>query len=275
MFGIFQNRRRAKLLAVPLPPAWRGIIDHNVPLCARLPAALRRELEGKVQVFLDEKEFEGCAGQVIDDEIRVTIAANACLLLLNRETDYFPRMGSILVYPSGFHVKHRVVDEHGLEEVIEEESLGEAWERGSVILSWEDVRLDSQQPDDGFNVVIHEFAHQLDFEDGSPNGTPLLEDKTSYARWKAVMTREYEALCRVADRLDAADVETGEDWQWELRPRPAAEESVLDPYGAEDPAEFFAVATEAFFEDAVRLRSTHPELYTILAQFYRQDPASL
>lgn len=268
MFGLLRNRRRRKLMQTPLAPPWRAVVEANAPLCARLPAPLRAELEGKVQVFLNEKEFEGCAGQAITDEVRVTVAAHACLLLLGRETEFFPRMGSILVYPRAFRVRHRHVDEHGLESEIDEENLGEAWERGCVILSWEDALIDAREPDDGFNVILHEFAHQLDMEDGYPNGTPLL-DKALYGRWQQVMTREYEALRQVADTLDE---EPEDDWQWEFRPRPEHDD-VLDPYGAEDPAEFFAVATEAFFEDALRLRERHRELYTVLADYYRVDPA--
>lgn len=270
MFGILKNRRRAKLMQTPLPQAWRAIIDANAPLCTRLPAPLRGELEGRVQVFLNEKEFEGCAGQTITDEVRVTVAALACLLLLNRENDFYPRMGSILVYPNAFRVKHRHVDEHGFETEVEEENLGEAWERGSVILSWEDALIDAREPDDGFNVAIHEFAHQLDMEDGYPNGTPLLADKDSYKRWQKVMTREFEALRKVADALDEGPPE---DWEWEFRPR-HAHADVLDVYGAEDPAEFFAVATEAFFEDAHRLKAHHRELYAALSDYYCLDPAA-
>jgi Mlc titration factor MtfA (ptsG expression regulator) len=270
MFGILKNRRRAKLQQTPLPSTWRDFIARNAPLCARLPATERTQLDGHVQVFLAEKEFEGCAGVTITDEMRVTVAAHACLLLLNRKTDYFPRMGSILVYPNVFRVKHRHVDEHGFESEIEEENLGEAWERGSVILSWEDALLDARDPDDGFNVILHEFAHQLDMEDGAPNGTPLLPTKEMYQRWKTVMTREYEALCAVAEREED---EQGNDWKWEFRPRPDSDE-VLDPYGAEDPAEFFSVATEAFFEDAARLRGKHRELYDLLRDYYGLDPAA-
>ncbi|CAG0995826.1 MtfA peptidase [Planctomycetaceae bacterium] len=270
MFGILKNRRRAKLMQTPLPQAWREFINLNAPLCTRLPAPLRAELEGRVQVFLAEKEFESCAGQPITDEVRVTVAALACLLLLNRENDNYPQMGSILVYPNAFRVKHRHVDEHGFETEVDEENLGEAWERGSVILSWDDALIDAREPDDGFNVAIHEFAHQLDMEDGYPNGTPLLADKGKYQRWQEVMTREYEALRKTAATMEHVSVE---EWEWELRPRHEHIE-VLDVYGAEDPAEFFAVATEAFFEDARRLKSHHPELYAVLSDYYCLDPAA-
>ena len=259
MFGLLKNRRRARLQATPLPASWREIMQRGAPLCRRLSAAQLRDLEGHVQVFLHEKSFEGCGGQAITDEVRVVIAANACLLLLGRETNYFPHMGSVLVYPSSFRVHQKVSDEHGLESEIDEENLGEAWERGSVILSYEDVMLDARDTTDGFNLVLHEFAHQLDMEDGSPNGSPILA-RHLVGRWNSVMAAEYQALCEKTDRLDDLESEVDEkaDWNWELRPRPElGEDFVLDPYGAEDPAEFFAVATEAFFEDGKRLRERH------------------
>ncbi len=270
MFGFLKNRRRQRLMQTPLPVAWQEFINRNAPLCARLPAPLRTELEGRIQVFLAEKEFEGCAGQAITDEVRVTVAALACLLLLNRENDYYPRMGSILVYPNAFRVKRRHVDERGFESEVEEENLGEAWERGSVILSWEDALIDAREPDDGFNVALHEFAHQLDMEDGWPNGTPLLTAKELYQRWQIVMTREYEALRKNAAALEHVSVA---EWEWEFRPR-HEHVDVLDVYGAEDPAEFFAVATEAFFEDARRLKTRHSELYALLSDYYCLDPAT-
>jgi Mlc titration factor MtfA (ptsG expression regulator) len=161
------------------------------------------------------------------------------------------------------------MDEHGFETEVEEENLGEAWERGSVILSWEDALIDAREPDDGFNVALHEFAHQLDMEDGWPNGTPLLPSKEIYQRWQKIMTREYEALRETAAALEHVSVE---EWEWEFRPR-HGHADVLDVYGAEDPAEFFAVATEAFFEDAARLKARHSELYALLSDYYCLDPA--
>ncbi|MCC6572340.1 MAG: zinc-dependent peptidase [Planctomycetes bacterium] len=292
MFGLFSNRRRRALRAQASPATWRGILKRNVPLFARLDAADQAELIGHMQVFLAEKNFEGCRGLEITEEIRVTIAAQACLLLIHREADYFPHMGAVLVYPEAYLTRHKHLDEHGLEEDIEQVNVGEAWERGSVILSWADVKLDAQDVDDGFNVVLHEFAHQLDMEDGVADGVPVLPvrgaaRKPAYAEWARVMEEEFAALTRYAEWLDEHypedDVAGASLPRWPGRPAPAKPEPaerpaflaahVLDPYGAEDPAEFFAVATEAFFEDAAALKEHHPALYAQLQAFYRQDPA--
>lgn len=295
MFGIFIRRRRKALKAQPVPDTWRGILRRGCPLFWRLPDVERVELLGHMQVFLAEKNFEGCRGQEITEEVKVVIAANACLLLLHRDTDYFARMGSVLVYPTAYLTRHTFRDDRGLEEEVEQVNVGEAWERGSVILSWEDVQLDAEDPDDGFNVVLHEFAHQLDMEDGVADGVPVLEvrggraRRAAYARWLAVMKQEFEALNRYADWLEEHTPDDQDDDRTALeafddmrqRPRDACtalgEEGplhILDPYGAEDPAEFFAVATEAFFEDATALKQHHSALYAELAAYYRQDPAA-
>lgn len=276
MFGLFSSRRRKALREQPPPETWRGILRRLVPLFARLDAADQRELLGHMRVFLAEKNFEGCRGQEIIEEIRVTVAANACLLLLHRDADYFPHAGAVLVYPEAFLTRHTHRDEHGLEEQIEQVNVGEAWERGSVILSWEEMRLDAQDPDDGYNVILHEFAHQLDMEDGVADGVPVLvpprgKRKEAYAQWAAVMKREFAALGKVAGWLDEHFPEGGEE---DVDLPDDAPLHVLDPYGAEDPAEFFAVATEAFFEDAAALKEHHPALYAQLRGFYRQDPAA-
>jgi Mlc titration factor MtfA (ptsG expression regulator) len=292
MFGFFTRRRRRGLRAQPTPGEWRGILKRCVPLFARLNAVDQEELTGHMKVFLAEKNFEGCAGLLITAEMRVTVAAQACMLLLHRETDYFPRMGAILMYPAAFLVKHTQHDEHGFEEQVEQENAGEAWERGSVILSWEDVQLDSEDPDDGFNVVLHEFAHQLDMEDGEANGVPVLERREDYKAWKPVMEAEFARLTEFADwaeehehnllahhredREPMHEAFENNRWRHPKLGRLGAKHQpfhVMDPYGAEDPAEFFAVATEAFFEDAKDLKEHHPSLYAQLQGYYKQDPA--
>jgi Mlc titration factor MtfA (ptsG expression regulator) len=251
MFGFFKRRRRERLRAAPFPEPWLEIIDKNVPLCKRLTEADRRELYGHVQVFLAEKYFEGCGGLGLTDEIKVTIAAQACLLLLHRDTDYYPRLITILVYPTAYLAD--TVQHLGAGTVLEgqEVRLGEAWKSGVVVLSWDDVRDDSLDIRDGRNLVLHEFAHQLDMEDGAADGTPLL-DRRQHRAWAEVLGDEYERLRR--------DCVLGRS-------------TVLDKYGATDPAEFFAVATECFFETPARLKRRHPELYEQLKSFYRQDPA--
>jgi Mlc titration factor MtfA (ptsG expression regulator) len=246
--------RRLKLRSTPFPPEWRGILHRRFPLLACLPPADQRELEGHIQVFLAEKQFEGCDGLVITDEIRVVIAAQACLLLLHRDTDYYPDLQSILVYPSTYY--SRVTEED------EKESrglAGQSWQRGPVILAWDAVQGGVSNRSDGQNVVFHEFAHQLDEEDGRVDGLPVLEVKgtlserlSRYRSWARILSKEYE-------QLQCASVE--------------GQKSVMDEYGATGPAEFFAVATECFFEKPRQLRQKHPELYDELKRFYQQDPA--
>jgi len=252
-FGLLKQRRRRKLRAQPAPPAWRPTLSRILPVFRKLPPKDQEELLGHIQVFLAEKQFEGCGGLKLTDEIRLTIAAQACLLLLHRETDYYPQLSTILVYPSTY-IAH---GERHLEGPIWEEGgqslLGHTQRRlGVIVLAWDAARWGVTNPSDGRNVVLHEFAHQLDFEDYSTDGAPALATRAEYRDWARVMSREFEAL-------------------------QAAEEaglpSVLDPYGATNPAEFFAVATEAFFERPVALRARHPELYAELGKFFRQDPA--
>jgi Mlc titration factor MtfA (ptsG expression regulator) len=254
VFGFFKRRRRAALLAAQFPADWLEIIERNVGFYACLPDDDRRELQGLVQIFLAEKTFEGCGGLELTDEMKVTIAAQACLLLLHRQTDVYPRLVTVLVYPSAYVAKN--VRPIGGPLVLEGESarLGESWATGVVVLSWNDVRAGASDIHDGQNLVLHEFAHQLDREDGSINGTPLLEQRSQYLAWGRVLNAEYERLRRDSAR---------------------GRSTVLDTYGATDPAEFFAVATECFFEKPGVLRHRHPELYEELKTFYRQDPARL
>jgi len=253
MFGFLKARRRKKLKAAPFPAEWLEIVERNVALYRRLPEADRRELLGHIQVFLSEKPFEGCGGLAITDEIRVTVAAQACLLLLHRQTDYFPRLHSIIVYPTSFVAKTVKQEGPGMIAEGPEARLGEAWLRGPLVLSWDDVLADAAGNRTGSNVVLHEFAHELDDEDGEANGAPALERGQSYADWARVLGAAYERLRRDAER---------------------GRESVLNDYGAESPAEFFAVATECFFEMPVDLRIQQPELYEKLEEFYRQDPTT-
>ena len=254
VLGILTSRRRARLRAQPVPPEWRRIAAQNLPIFRRLTPADQEELLQHVQVFVAEKHFEGCGGLELTDEVRITIAAQACLLLLHRETDYYPRLRSILVYPSGYtaHGEHHV--EGGIWEEGAEERLGHTEQRlGALVLAWDAAKHGAHDPTDGENLVLHEFAHQLDFEDASTNGTPVLGSRAEYLAWGRVMSEEFEAL-RAAEA-------TGEP-------------TLIDQYGAENPAEFFAVVTEAFFERPHALERRHPALYERLASFYRQDPRS-
>jgi MtfA peptidase len=253
VFGFLNRRRRRNLREQPIPPAWRSTLTSNLPVFRRLPPQDQTELLGHVQVFLSEKQFEGCGGLELTDEIRLMIAAQACLLLLHRETDYYPQLSTILVYPSTYIAP----GERHLEGLIWEEGgqslLGHTARRlGVIVLAWDAAKRGAMNPSDGQNVVLHEFAHQLDFEDYSTDGAPALATRAEYLAWARVMSSEFEAL-RAAEEAGTA--------------------TVLDTYGATNPAEFFAVATEAFFERPRALRARHPELYAELGRFFRQDPA--
>jgi Mlc titration factor MtfA (ptsG expression regulator) len=251
MLGL-KRLRREKVRNKPFPAEWLETIRKNVPLYRRLSEEDKRELQEHVLVFLDEKNFEGCGGLELSDEIRVTIAAQACILLLHRKTDYYPELYSILVYPGAFIAKGYIELAPGFHMETEQVHLGESWKHGSLILSWDDVVANASDIHDGHNVVLHEFAHQLDIEDGLANGAPPLPHRSMYVAWARILGRDF------------------------LRLRHDAEEglaTVLDQYGATNPAEFFAVATECFFEKPVQLQSQHPELYENLKLYFQQDPA--
>jgi MtfA peptidase len=249
---LFKNRRREELRRRPLSAEQRAMVRRNVPYVATLSAEDQRELEGHMQVFLAEKNFEGCGGLAMTDEIELTIAAQACILLLHRETDYYSGLESILVYPSAYVVKNTRRARGSLVVESDEVRLGESWVRGTVVLAWDAVQRGASNFHDGHNIVLHEFAHQLDAEDGDMNGAPDLGKRSSYTAWARALGTEYEDLLERVAAQKPAD---------------------LDAYGATSPAEFFAVVTEAFFETGVQLKCKHPELYEVLRAFYRQDPA--
>lgn len=237
----------------PFPAAWRTILQRRVPSFRRLPADLQLQLKQHIQVFIAEKPFIGCNGLQVDDEMRVTIAAQACLLLLNRRTRYFPNLRRILVYPGPFVVGRVQTSAAGVHHEQRQALSGESWSSGQVVLSWDDARDGAARADDGRNVVIHEFAHQLDQESGAANGAPFLGRRTRYAQWARVLGAEFERL--------RAQVQAGQP-------------SLIADYGATDPAEFFAVASEVFFEQPLRLAAEHAELYRELSGYYAVDPLS-
>ncbi len=252
LFSWLKRRRRAKILAEPMPPEWLDYLDRNVPLYARLNEHEKAVLRDDMRILVAEKNWEGCGGLTITDEIKVTIAAHAALLLLGIDHDSFARVMSILVYPSGFRAPDGWRRMDGTVD-LSTGALGEAWYDGPVILAWDAVLAGALDPKDGRNVVLHEFAHQLDYLDGVADGTPPLRHKEDYQRWHDVMTREFERL--------KAESEYGHP-------------KVLDSYGATNHAEFFAVATEAFFEKSRQMYVRHPELYAVLSEYYGQDPAA-
>ncbi|NNE08042.1 MAG: zinc-dependent peptidase [Gemmatimonadetes bacterium] len=241
--------RRARLMKLPFPDEWRAILEQNLPPYDRLPPELQERLHGRIHVFLAEKNFEGCGGLALTDEIRVTIAAQACLLLLNRKPSFYPKLDSVLVYPSAYVAGAKGV--FGRQRNEESVRLGESWHTGAVVLSWNDVKRGASDPRDGHNVTYHEFAHQLDQEDGSADGTPVLDHVSRYSTWAEILEAEYQDLTRRTRR---------------------GRESVLDQYGATNRAEFFAVATETFFEKPAQLKAKHPELYEELSEYYKLNP---
>ena len=247
-----QRSRRNNLFLKPLPPDWIQILEKNVSIYSLLPQNLREELHGRINIFLDEKDFIGCAGLQISNEIRITIAGNACILLLKRDKRCFPRFTTILIYPDTYVSKE--VKSDGLI-VVHEESVraGESWYRGPVVLSWADVMRGSLNNSDGHNVVLHEFAHKLDEENEIMNGLPVLRDSSHYAEWAEVLSKEFDSLLIRVDR---------------------GTNSVIDAYGAVSPSEFFAVATESFFEKPLQMKNKLPDLYQQFRRFYNLDPAA-
>ena len=256
---MLKKLRRKKLRSAPFPDRWLRIIQDRCPFYLRLSDNDRRELLEHIQVFLAEKRFEGCGGFVIEDEHRVCIAVQACLLLLHRQTDYYPDLRTILVYPSMYVVPTTRHMGGGVMQDRHESRLGESWREGAIVLAWDAVCGGLAEFASGHNVVLHEFAHQLDYEDGFADGAPLLGEGESlsarrrrYADWSRVMLEEYERL--------RARVQRGQS-------------DVLREYGATNPAEFFAVATESFFCRPGELREQRRALYEQLRWYYRQDPA--
>jgi Mlc titration factor MtfA (ptsG expression regulator) len=247
------ERRHRRIHAQAFPAAWRDILKQRVPYVRSLPANLQLQLKRHIQVFVAEKTFIGCDGLTITDEIRVTIAAQACLLILNRARGFFPKLREILVYPASFVVEREHVDGIGVAHHARQVLSGESWERGQVVLSWQDTLKGAATPDDGQNVVIHEFAHQLDQEKGIANGAPVLRRRDHYARWSQVLSTEYSQLQDSSSRQEAP---------------------LFSAYGASDPAEFFAVISEVFFEQARQMADEHPALYQELSVFYGLDPLS-
>ncbi len=247
-----RRSRRERIFNRRFPHDREDILRRNVPVYRTLPNPLRGQLHGHINVFMEEKTFVGCGGLEMSDEIRVTIAGQACLLLLNRITDYYPGFTTILVYPDTY-VAREVTSDGMLETVEEQARAGESWHRGPVVLSWEDVLRAADPAHAGDNVVLHEFAHKLDEENEQLDGLPVLADRSQYATWASVFNREFESLKRSVERN---------------------EPGVLDDYGAESPSEFFAVVTETFFERPRDLLAQHPQLYEQMRRFFNLDPAS-
>jgi len=252
IFGLspLTRLRRRRLNNRPFPSRWTVILEQNISFYKGLPDSLRKRLHGHINVLLAEKKFKGCGGLHLTEEVKIIIAAIAALLLLNERGNYFSKLRLILVYPSAF-IANQTTSLGGYYLEEKQVKAGESWRTGIVVLSWENIRYDTRHWKDGRNVVLHEFAHQLDQEAGSASGVPILEKRSDYVNWGQVFRKEYEQLRR--------DVERGV-------------ETVIDEYGATDPAEFFAVATETFFEKPFQMKRKHPELYDQLKHYYKLEP---
>ncbi len=243
--------RLDKLYLQPFSNAWVALLQKNVSLYSRLPPSLINELHGCIQLFLNEKHFIG-KGIEISDEIRLTIAGNACILLLQSQIRTFPNFKTIIVYPDTYAAKQ--ISHDGNIQVLEDSRrAGESWFRGPIVLSWGDTLRGSINSKDGHNVVIHEFTHKLDEQSGNMDGLPVLRENAHYPEWASVLNEEFTSLKYRAER---------------------GKNSVMDKYGAVSASEFFAVATESFFEKSAQMKNKLPDLYEQLSRFYHLDPAS-
>ena len=245
-----KHQARQKLLSTPLSAYDRGIVARVVPLTQKLPQELHPQLEGKMNIFLQQVEFIGCDGLEVTEEMRLSIAAQACLLVVNTDA-WYKNLRTILIYPGAFKSKRQQRDGYI---VTEDESvrIGESWNSGPVILSWRHSNHGAQDYDSGHNVVFHEFAHQLDALSGYTDGAPNMTPGQDYADWERVILAAFERHLTAVEQR---------------------QETVLDPYGAQSHEEFFAVAVEVFFEQPRALKAEEPEVYAQLAHLFRLHPA--
>ncbi|MGW8183668.1 MAG: M90 family metallopeptidase [Burkholderiales bacterium] len=228
---------------------WRSVLARYRFMRALSPSE-RARLREQAILFLHEKSIAGAGGLQLRDEIRMCVAAQACMLVLNLDLDFYKGWVEVIVYPGEFLVDYEYLDEDGVAHRINAPMSGESWLGGPVILSWADTEQGGSG--DGYNVVIHEFAHKLDMLNGEANGFPPLHDDMDRTRWSDTFGAAYEDFCRRVER---------------------SEEIAIDPYAAESPGEFFAVLSEVFFEAPHTVRDNYPAVYAELALFYRQDPA--
>ncbi len=254
MFDWWRRLSRAEVIAEPFPDRFRELVRQRVPCAELLTEAELVKLETLVRIFNSEKAFEGAGGLEVDEEMRVVIAARACLLVLQRvELDgaLYPELSTVIVYPSAYRAK--LQRREGYVTIDDEQSrLGESWTHGVVVLAWDAVVSGAANLSDGHDVVLHEFAHQLDAEDGAMDGTPELDDLERYSVWSRVAGAEYTELCEAVEQH---------------------RKTSIDAYAATNAPEFFAVVVEKFFEQPTSLLRRHRELYAELATFFRFDPA--
>jgi Mlc titration factor MtfA (ptsG expression regulator) len=252
LYFYFTRWRDQWVRSRPFPEEWQDLLAKDLPVFSSLSAQEQTRLRQLILVFLARKKFYGCAGLVVTDPMRVLIAAEACLLLLNKGWAVYPKLSSVLVYPTAFRVERDELQADGVVTSGAHNLLGESWSSGRVILSWDDVENGATDFTDGHNVVLHEFAHQLDAASGHPNGAPPLRNN-SYKSWAKVFSENFEDLTTRSRRR---------------------QKTVMDAYGTTNAAEFFAVATETFFEQPHQLYSKRPELYEELSHYYQLDPRS-
>jgi hypothetical protein len=248
--NVIRENKRKKIMKNPFPREWENYLKESYTLYSKLPGEFQQDMKNKIKVFLNEKTFFGCEGLEVTDQIRILIAAQACLLILNRRTTFYPKLRSIFVYPTSYLAK-RVSVNSGIVTEKTQVTLGESWGSGELVLAWDASVHGAKNMYDSRNVVYHEFAHQLDQEDGVADGAPVLENRSSYASWARVLSREFENLKKEKKR-----------WR----------KTVMNKYGSTNPAEFFAVASESFFEKPRQLKKKHPELYQELKNYYHTDP---
>ncbi|SDZ75207.1 zinc-dependent peptidase [Microbulbifer marinus] len=254
----YRTWRSRYLRSKTLNPQQQQLLQESLHLYPHLPVAQQRELQANIAFFLHDKEFVGCEGLRVSERMRIAVAAHACLLLLGRENRCYPNLYTVLLYPDTYVAPETHRDGY-IETTGHSAREGEAHYRGPVVLSWADLEEDLLHPENGRNVALHEFAHKIDEEDGYYDGRPLFENAGEGKNWAAVLGTEFARLRQRA--VAGTSVQ--------------AEPAVLDLYGAESPAEFFAVATESFFTTPRAVREAHPLLYRELCQFYRLDPAAL
>lgn len=252
----FKERKRAKILETPFPRSWREILERRVVHYSYLDRGERSLLENLTQIFIAEKNFEGCGGLGLTDEIKVIIAAQASLLVLGLPSFQYERVDSVLVYPTTVTVPASrasfFANSFG---IVPDQTriLGMAWQQGSIILVWDAVKFGALHPEGGHNVVYHEFAHILDMSDGTADGTPELHSLALYHQWVEIFSEEFYRLKKESEK---------------------GQTTVLDSYGAVSEAEFFAVATELFFDRPLEMEKVYPELYRVLSLYYQQDTAA-
>lgn len=248
---LYQFFRRQWVIRRSFPDKWKKVLKGRVPVFRRLPEDLQDKLKQRMAVFLDEKLFEGCGGLDLTEEMRVIIAAHACMLILEEPSDYYPSLQSVLVYPDDYMGAVYDVDAGGVVTEGWEPRSGESWHPGNIVLSWSDSLQGVRDPSDGRNLIYHEFAHQLDYRYGLSAGISIEGETDADDEWTQALAKGYRLLLHNTKR---------------------GHKMLLDPYGAENPAEFFAVLIECFLEQPGKLQREHSQLYHLLCEFFKYDP---